>query len=217
MNWRTRLADRRGGDISKEAGSPTDKTDETAFVSSVSDPDDHYENIAPDSAPFDDALKTLRTYLLALADAEGINPAHVHRLHDLDVALCIGLDTRQLAAYLSMLADSAEREAGRAPAGDTAAMHCERCGPVWIHPRIAKALPAVGGWPRALGCPWCFVRDAGGFIPRPLVKCGRCKHFIAGVVNTGVGLGCCARGHSTQCPATLHRCSEFSPLQISGD
>jgi hypothetical protein len=46
-------------------------------------------------------------------------------------------------------------------------MHCQQCGPVWIHPDIVAALPMVNGWPRALGCPWCFVRKAGGPIPRP--------------------------------------------------
>jgi len=117
-----------------------------------------------------DVLKPLRAHLLALAAAEGIDAAHVHRLHDLDVAACIGLDARQLASYLSMLADTADRHGGRVPAGDTAPMHCERCGPAWIHPDIAGVLPVVDGWPRALGCPWCFVRKAGGYIPRPSAR-----------------------------------------------
>ncbi|MBB6246183.1 hypothetical protein [Rhodanobacter sp. A1T4] len=68
-----------------------------------------------------------------------------------------------------MQRDTDDRHAGRVPAGDTAAMHCELCGPVWIHPSIAEVLPVVDHWPRALGCPWCFVRKAGGYIPRPSV------------------------------------------------
>jgi len=170
MNWHARLAERRGGDISKRAGRLTDKTDESPFVSFVSDPDGHSENIASDPASPTAALKLLRAHLLPLAAGAGIDADHVHRLHDLDVAACIGLDDRQLAAYLSMLADAANRHAGRVPEGDTAAMHCEQCGPVWIHPTIAAVLPVVDGWPRALGCPWCFVRRAGGVTPRPPVR-----------------------------------------------
>lgn len=121
------------------------------------------------ATPLADALKPLRAHLLALAAAEHIDVAQIHRLHDVDVAACIGLEACQLAAYLSTLTDTADRHAGRIPASDTAAMHCEHCGPVWIHPDIAAVLPVVEGWPRALGCPWCFVRKAGGYIPCPSV------------------------------------------------
>jgi len=166
MNWHTRLAERRGGDILKRAGRLTDKTDETPFVSFVSDPDGHSENIAPDPATLlAGTLKPLRVHLLALAAAAGIDPDHVNRLHELDVSACAGLDSRQLAAYLDMVRDTADRRIGRVPLDDTAAMHCEHCGPVWIHPDIAAVLPVVDGWPRALGCPWCFVRKAGGYVP----------------------------------------------------
>ena len=72
----------------------------------------------------------------------------------------------QLDVIKAMQHDTAERRAGRVPAGDTARMLCNGCGPVWIHPTIADVLPVVGGWPRALGCPWYFVRRAGGFVPR---------------------------------------------------
>lgn len=83
------------------------------------------------------------------------------------IELGLKLTAVQLAAYRSMQNDFAERMAGRAPAGDTATMVCTRCGPVYIHPTIAAVLPVVDGWPRALGCPWCFVRKAGGSIPSP--------------------------------------------------
>ena len=112
-------------------------------------------------------LKELRVQLLALATANRIGLGHVHKLHNADLAPCIGLDASQLATYLSMLTDTAHRHAGRVPGSDTAAIKCERCGPVWVHPSIAEMLPVVGGWPRALGCPWCFVRTAGGHFPRP--------------------------------------------------
>ena len=72
----------------------------------------------------------------------------------------------QLAAIKSMQRDTAERHAGRVPVGHTAKMLCDGCGPVWIHPGIAAVLSMVHGWPRALGCPWCFVRKAGGVVPR---------------------------------------------------
>jgi len=114
-----------------------------------------------------ESLRRERERLLAIATAGQIDLDQVHRLHDLDVAGCVGLDERQLAAFLSMLEESAERHAGQVPAGHTAAVHCARCGPVWLHPDIADVLPVVDGWPRVLGCPWCFVRKAGGTIPRP--------------------------------------------------
>jgi hypothetical protein len=87
----------------------------------------------------------------------------------------ITLTAKQYSALDSMAADSAERHAGCIPPDDTAVIHCHHCGPVWAHPDIAAALPVVGGGPRALGCPWCFVRKAGGYIPRPPVTCGECQ------------------------------------------
>ncbi|WP_149365837.1 hypothetical protein [Rhodanobacter sp. T12-5] len=162
------------------------------------------------SAPVADALKPIRAHLLALAAAEGIDAAHVHRLHDLDVAACVSLDALQLAGYLAMLADTAGRHAGRAPAGDTAAMHCEQCGPVWIHPDIAAVLPVVDGWPRALGCPWCFVRKAGGHIPRPSVTCEGCAHFTPDTINPAAGMGTCGAGMGMHWPITRHACGTHS-------
>ncbi|WP_139351459.1 hypothetical protein [Rhodanobacter sp. B05] len=118
-------------------------------------------------APLADTRESLRAQLLTLATVGNIGAKHVHRLQDADLTGCIGLDARQLAVYLQMLADTADRHAGRVPAGDTATIYCQRCGLVCVHPDIAKVLPVVDGWPRALGCPWCSVRKAGGSIPRP--------------------------------------------------
>lgn len=160
--------------------------------------------------PLPDALKPLRAHLLALAAAEGIDADHVHRLHDLDVAACIGLGARQLADYLAMLADTADRHAGRVPLDDTAPMHCERCGPVWIHPDIAAVLPVVDGWPRALGCPWCFVRKAGGTIPRPPVTCEGCRHFTPDAINPPAGMGVCNAGKGVHYPMVRHTCGIHS-------
>ena len=111
-----------------------------------------------------DTLPILRAHLLVLAAAAQVDPHHVHRVLDPDLADYAGLSDAQLTACLHMMADTADRNAGRVPAGDTAVMHCEGCGPVYIHPDIAAVLPMVGGWPRALGCPWCSVRRAGGTV-----------------------------------------------------
>ncbi|HUW53861.1 MAG TPA: hypothetical protein VMV99_10640, partial [Rhodanobacter sp.] len=179
-------------------------------VSSVSNPDGHSENIAPDPAHVADTLKQMRGHLLALATIGGMDVAHVHRLHDLDIAACAGLDDPQLTAYLSMLADTADRHGGRVPAGDTAPMHCEQCGPVWIHPTIAEVLPVVDGWPRALGCPWCFVRKAGGYIPRPSVTCEGCRHFTPDTINPQAGMGVCGVGNGMRWPMQRHACGNHS-------
>jgi hypothetical protein len=137
MRWRARLAERRSENISERAGRLTDKTDKSPFVSFVSEPAEHSVNNAPDLASLIACLKLLRSQLLALADAEGADAEHVHRLNDADMAACAGLDHRQLAAYLSELADTAERHAGRVPAGHTAPILCARCGPVWSHPSLS--------------------------------------------------------------------------------
>ena len=114
----------------------------------------------------------LRARLLMLATAAQIDPHHVHRMLDPDLSDYAGLSDEQLTACLHMMADTADRQAGRVPAGDTAAMLCIHCGPVWIHPGIAEVLPVVDGLPRGLGCPWCFVRKAGGSVPRPALCSG---------------------------------------------
>lgn len=156
-------------------------------------------------------LKSERARLLALAVAEWIDPAYIHRMPDADLAEWLGLDYGQRVAYLHLLADTADRHAGRVPEADTAAMHCHHCGPVWVHPSIAAALPRVGGWARALGCPWCFVRKAGGYIPRPAVTCGDCQHFTPDTINPPAGMGTCSSGHGSHYPMTAHRCEAFQP------
>ena len=160
-----------------------------------------------------EALKAQRTRLLALAAAEWIDAAHVHRMTDADLAdwIAAGLDDGQRRAFLYLLEDTASRHAGRVPLDDTAAMFCKHCGPVWTHPDIAAVLPVVDGWPRALGCPWCAVRKAGGYIPRPSITCGNCQHFKPDAINPPAGMGTCARGHGTHYPMTTHRCASFQP------
>jgi hypothetical protein len=70
-------------------------------------------------------------------------------------------------------------------------------------------LPKVGGWARALGCPWCFVRKAGGFIPRPSIACGDCQHFTPDTINPPAGMGTCTSGHGMHYPMTAHRCAAY--------
>lgn len=163
--------------------------------------------------PAADTLKTERTRLLALAAAEWIDAAHVHRMTDADLVdwIAAGLDDGQRRAFLHLLYDTASRHAGRVPLGDTAAMLCQHCGPVWIQPDIAAVLPVVDGWPRALGCPWCFVRKAGGYIPRPRVTCGGCQHFTPSAINPPAVMGTCASGHGMHWAGERHRCASFRP------
>jgi hypothetical protein len=112
-----------------------------------------------------------------------------------------------------MQRDIDDRHAGRVPAGDTARMLCRGCGPVWIHPDIAAVLPVVDGWPRALGCPWCFVRKAGGFIPRPSVTCESCRHFNPDTINPTAGMGACGAGKGMHYPMQRHGCDAFDPAR----
>ena len=160
-----------------------------------------------------DTLKAERTRLLALAAAERIDAAHVHRMTDADLSdwIAAGLDDGQRREFLYLLEDTASRHAGRVPLDDTAPMYCLRCGPVWIHPDIAAVLPVVDGWPRALGCPWCAVCKAGGYIPRPSIACRNCQHFTSDTINPPAGMGTCTKGQGTYYPMTKHRCASFLP------
>lgn len=149
--------------------------------------------------------------LLELADRLGIDPAHVHRIPACDLVLWAAIPGDALRTYLLALDDTATRQAGKVPLNDTAAIHCHGCGPVYVHPGIAAVLPVVDGWPRALGCPWCFVRKVGGYIPRPRVTCGTCRHFQPDTINLAAGVGGCASGHGTHYPTQHDGCGDFNP------
>jgi hypothetical protein len=202
MSWRERLAAKREDVFEKCPGRAPPKLTEPPFVGFVSDP----------GAPFqkaDPAARQARANLLALAEAEYLPAALVHRLHDLDVAACVGLGDPQLRTFLHHLHDTATRQAGERPADDTAAILCAHCGPVWAHPSIAAALPLVGGWPRALGCSWCFVRKTGGTIPRPPLTCQGCAHYLPDTVTPEAGMGACAAGNGSHYPMQRHACVTF--------
>ena len=221
MSWQSRLAERRGGEISETVARPTDKTDKSPFIGFVGTSSDRLEKITPLAKPFvgfvstsDDRFQTtasVRALLLALADAQGIDPALVHRLDDEDIVTCLPLDERQLRTFLEMLHATATRRAGKVPPDDTAVIWCERCGPVWTQPSIASVLPVADGWPRALGCPWCFMRQAGTFVPRPPITCESCRHFQPDTINPGAGMGVCAEGHGRHRLMQSHRCDHFHP------
>jgi hypothetical protein len=133
-----------------------------------------------------------------------------------DLQACIDLTDAQLSTYVLLLADTAERQAGRVPVADTAVIHCRACGLVFVHPSIAAVLPVIDGWPRALGCPWCFIRKAGGAIPHPKVMCGACRHFITNPINPTAGLGGCTHGLGAHYPMQAHVCSAMTVTTKGG-
>jgi hypothetical protein len=163
---------------------------------------------APSAAP---AVRVdIRPDLLTLADGLGLDRIIVHRLITADLADCAGFPIDALRAYLLALDDTATRWVGKVPLGDTAAIYCAHCGPVYVHPDIAAVLPVVNGWPRAAGCPWCFVRKAGGYVPRPRVSCETCVHWQPDTINSVAGVGGCASGHGTHYPMQRHGCGDFA-------
>jgi hypothetical protein len=159
-------------------------------------------------------LPTFRAHLRDLAKAEGRAPTLIDRLPVADLPEYAGMNDAQLSALLSMLSDDADREAGRVPTGDTAAILCRSCGPVWVHPSVASVLPVVDQYARALGCPWCFIRRRGIAIPRPHVRCRDCRHRIPDTINPAQGMGRCAAGNeSATWPGMRHRCADFRPME----
>lgn len=167
--------------------------------------------VAGGAAVADRPVYDLRMALLALAERCGLDPTPIHRLRDADVAACRELRDAQLVTYLELLDDTAMRWVGKRPTGHDAAMLCHHCGPVWAHPGMAAVLPVVDGWPRALGCPWCAIRKAGGFIPRPTVQCMWCGCHQSNPTNPKAGMGQCARDKGWHYPTHRHACDEFKP------
>lgn len=167
------------------------------------------QGVRPASAEPDTGA--IRIRLLELATATYMDTAPVRALSESFLRDCDGMADDALRALLAMLADDADRRVGRVPKGDTAAALCHHCGPVWLHPSIVAVLPVVNGWPRALGCPWCFIRAAGGYIPRPLVAAADCTHWKPDTVNPSGGRGKCQCGHWW--PTELHGCKDFQPKE----
>ena len=168
---------------------------------------DMRERLAAAKPELLDALREadadMRGHLLHLADAEGVDPAHVHRLHADDVAACAGLSDDTLRAYLRGLERNAGMEAGIVPLGWDAVAHCEGCGPVHLWEPL-----------RVVACPWCFRRKAGNRIPRPLVTCGDCRHYSPDIVNPDAGMGTCALGPArAYWPMKAHPCPDMRQIK----
>ncbi len=153
----------------------------------------------------------VRADLLALADRLAVDRDHVHRLDDDGLALLAAIGEGGMRAFLLAAEDAATRQAGKVPLDDTAAIYCAHCGPVYVHPGIIDVLPVVDGWPRAAGCPWCVIRKAGGYVPRPHVTCATCTHWRPDAINPAAGVGDCASGHGAHYPVQRHGCGDFAP------
>lgn len=146
----------------------------------------------------------MRVHLLTLAESEGVDPAHVHRLHADDVAACAGESDETLRTYLRGLERGAGMDAGRVPLGWATAAHCEGCGPVWLWPNAA----------RVRACPWCFRRKAGKSIARPPVQCGECVHYLPDPLNPEAGMGGCALGAGRgRWPMMRHQCADMRVIK----
>ncbi len=157
-----------------------------------------------------------RADLLALAGRLAVDRAHVHRLDDDGVALLAAIGEGGMRSFLLAADDAATRQAGKVPLDNTAAIYCVHCGPVFVHPGIADVLPVVAGWPRAAGCPWCSIRKAGGYVPRPRITCESCTRFKPDTINPAAGVGTCASGHSTHYPMQRHGCGDHRPVTPEG-
>lgn len=159
-----------------------------------------------------DAHEVLRD----IAAAEGMDRALVNRLTPADVAACHGLPHDTLCAYVAALRDAALREQGKAPADETAAALCRHCGPVFVHPSVARVAPFVAGWSRLLGCAWCHVRNRTT-LPRPPVKCGECSWLLSNPRNPDAGMGQCSLAPPAPVflpfPNVVHRCGNFQPKE----
>lgn len=66
-------------------------------------------------------------------------------------------DQSKLESFAKMISTRHMRERGQAPPSYTAVTVCRHCGPVPIHPGVAKTVE---------GCVWCFNRHAGQPVPR---------------------------------------------------
>jgi hypothetical protein len=205
MTWRAKLAERRSEKNSDMPILLTDKTDKTSFVGFVSKQNGHIQKIF-----------YLRNRLLRLCEAMAIDQKLINELPTEDVAACEGLDDDVLRTYVRSLRDSDAMERGRVPEGMTARALCRSCGPVLLSPNVAAVAPVSDGWPRVLGCPWCHVRNRA-VIPRPVVRCGECRHFVPDRVSPHSGLGRCGLGRERLPHDNLHyphaarQCEAFIP------
>ena len=118
----------------------------------------------------------IRAHLMHLAESEGVEPAHVHRLHADDVAACAGESDNTLRAYLRALERDAGMDAGRVPLDWTTAAHCEGCGQrlrvdaqiLCHHPSIHRGLHLRGITLPSPALPACAAASAAAMPSVPL-------------------------------------------------
>lgn len=160
------------------------------------------ESVAESQGGEVERAKAQRARLLTLAADELLPAGLVHDLDDADAADCYDLSDDTLRAYLRSLERDRRMDAGQVPPewGEPVACVCQGCGPVPLWPSCPDEV---------LGCPWCFRRNAGKAIPRPLVACENCRHFRPDFVNPPAGIGRCGLGHVNQWPMNLHRCKDW--------
>lgn len=203
-------------------------TKSDAFIpAAVSEPEKSQESQESQRPAIQRDPAKVRARLLVLAEGEGIDAGLVRALPESELTAtgqqCAAVEAeqpgrgRELALqYLHTLATSATMRAGRLPPDfDTPAM-CRHCGPVWLPASQVVMLDMVNGWPRALGCPWCFIRKAGLYVPRPPVTCAECQHYQPDSVNPASGCGSCAIGMRQVGGGYPHRqrqCKAFQPKE----
>lgn len=190
VTWRERLAAMRAGIVGEGPSCSLTKPTKAPFGSFGSRQDGHSGNI--------------RAHLLALAEDEGLPAALVHGLGDAEVASYAGEADQTLRACLRALNADRSLDAGMVPPdwGEPVARVCEGCGPVLLWPTAPETVTA---------CPWCFRRNAGKAIPRPLVTCEGCRHYLPGPVNPAAGGGSCAVADRGYWPMQRHRCPDWRP------
>ena len=82
-------------------------------------------------------------------------------------------------------------------------------------------MPQINGMPRVLGCPWCHVRKAGKYVPRPRIHCAACTHYVPDDVNPAGGAGHCGLKptdmYRVHYPKQKHRCATTCPAARMND
>lgn len=77
------------------------------------------------------------------------------------------ISTDTLSAFARALVQRREMERGIVPPHYTEHATCKHCGPVWLW--FSGELQ---------GCPWCWNREEGYPIPRPVpIRCNDCCHY----------------------------------------
>jgi len=134
-----------------------------------------------------------RSYRLALpwlrpvTDEMGVDPLEAWQLltdAESEALLRGEIDSRELRAFCYCLASAKLRIQGDKPPSYTQHVTCAHCGPVWLW----VGLPLT-----VASCPWCYNREHGLPIPRPIyAACHECSRFTPDTLNPREGLGQCS-------------------------